>query len=100
MNPVLGKKNRRAFRHTQDPKRTFGRFVVPARSGLSAPLSDGLDMAKADIGVGISDISNLRDCGSCLIVRVGGVPDLARRATLKGIPDGQDGRATGCKHLL
>jgi hypothetical protein len=29
-------------------------------------------MAKADISAGISDTSNLRDCGSCLIARVGG----------------------------
>jgi hypothetical protein len=29
-------------------------------------------MAKADIAAGISDTSNLRDWGSCLIVRVGG----------------------------
>jgi hypothetical protein len=63
------------------PNRT-GLFVVPARSGLLAPLSDGLDMAKADIVAGISDTSNLRDCGSCLIVRMGGKTEVHRRSNV------------------
>ncbi len=48
-----------------------GRVVATARSGLLAPLGDCLDMAKADIAAGISDTRNVRDCGSCLIVRLG-----------------------------
>jgi len=52
-------------------------------------------MAKADIAAGISDTSNLRDCGSRLIVRVGGFADVARRVVFEGIADGQDTRGAG-----
>ncbi len=46
-------------------------------------------MAKADIAAGISDTSNLCDCGSWLTDIFGGVPDIARRAALRISRDNQ-----------
>jgi uncharacterized 2Fe-2S/4Fe-4S cluster protein (DUF4445 family) len=46
-----------------------------------------------------SSAINLRERGSRISVNFGGFSDLARRATLEGIPGGQAGHAAGCAYI-